>query len=351
MEFAIQLEALSVKIVTLLERVQTEEATKNALIMPFIQTLGYDVFNPIEVVPEFIADIGMKKGEKVDYAIMDNDTPIAIIECKSCTADLTKVHASQLHRYFHTTKARIGILTNGLEYMFYSDLDSNNVMDKTPFMTINMLDIDEQLIPELKKLTKSSFELDNMLSTANNLKHTREIKSQLEEQLNSPSPEFVKLLLSNIYAGPKTHQVVEHFTPLIKKSFKGLITDHINSRLKSAFSEHQEEEIVEEASTAPEKDNGVVTTEEELEGFMIIKAILREVVDIKRLQHRDTKSYFGVLLDDNNRKPICRLHFNTTQKYIGIIDADKNETRQPIDTLDDIYKWASSIKDTVGFYE
>lgn len=352
MEFANQLEALSTRIPSLLERVQTEEATKNALIMPFIQTLGYDVFNPTEVVPEFISDIGMKKGEKVDYAIMDQDTPIAIIECKSCTADLTKAHASQLHRYFHTTKARIGILTNGLEYIFYSDLDAKNVMDKTPFMTINMLDMDDQLIPELKKLTKSSFELDDMLSTANNLKYTREVKKQLEQQLETPSPEFVKLLLTNIYSGPKTQQVVEHFTPLIKKSFKALITDHINNRLKTAFSEQQPEEIVAtEPTETLEKDNGIVTTEEELEGYMIIKAILREVVDIKRLHYRDTKSYFGILLDDNNRKPICRLHFNTAQKYLGTIDADKNETRHPIDTLDDIYKYVSTLKVTVAFYE
>lgn len=351
MEFTNQMEALSSKVTSLIEHVQTEEATKNALIMPFLQTLGYDVFNPTEVVPEFIADIGKKKGEKVDYAIMDESTPIALIECKCCTSTLNETHASQLHRYFHTTKARIGILTNGVQYMFFSDLESKNVMDEKPFMTIDMLDLDEQLIPELKKLTKTTFELDSMLSTANNLKYTNEIKKQLELQLENPSPEFVKVVLSQFYKGMKTQQVIDHFTPLIKKSFKSLVSDHINYRLKSAFSEQQQDdEQVEESNTQPDENNGVVTTEEELEGFMMIRAILRGTVDISRVQHRDTKSYFGILLDDNNRKPICRLHFNTSQKYITVFDENRKEIKHPIESLDDIYNYTDEIRRIISVY-
>ena len=97
-----------------LEHIKTEEATKNAFVMPFIQALGYNVFDPTEVVPEFTADIGTKKSEKVDYAIIQGGQPIILIEAKSATADLNEEHASQLFRYFSVTEARIGILTNGL---------------------------------------------------------------------------------------------------------------------------------------------------------------------------------------------------------------------------------------------
>lgn len=356
MDFIDQLRSLSVKIETQAENVQTEEATKNAFIMPFIHALGYDVFNPMEVVPEFIADVGKKKGEKVDYAIITEDKPTILFECKSCNTNLDDCHAAQLRRYFHVTDARIGILTNGTMYKFYSDLEANNIMDEKPFMEIDILNIDELLIPELKKLSKNSFELDNILSTANNLKYTRELKNEIEAQLNSPSPDFVRLIIANIHSGVKTQQVIEHFTPLVKKSFSLLVSENINSRLKTALSDQdtQDTQITEDTAHIDEElvDNkGIITTEEELEGFMIIKAIMREVVDVTRLVHRDTKSYFGILLDDNNRKPICRLHFNAGQKYIGVIDIEKNETRHPIETLDDIYKFSDLIKAAINIYE
>lgn len=353
MEFATQLRTLSTKVISLIERIETEEATKNALVMPFIQNLGYDVFNPLEVIPEYTSDIGKKKGEKVDYVIMDGENPIALIECKSCKSNLKDCHASQLHRYFHTSNARIGILTNGVQYMFFSDLESENVMDKKPFMTIDMLDIDENLIPELSKLTKQSFEIDSMLSTANNLKHTRQIKEELAKLLETPTPEFVKIIINEIYEGIKTQQVIDHFTPLIKKSFNALVSDNINRKLKTAFSDQNidvsEKEELEE-SNAPD-NKGIVTTEEELEGFLIVKAILRESVDISRINHRDTKSYFGILLDNNNRKPICRLHFNTSQKYITVFDKNRVETKHPITSIDNIYDYIKEIRDVISAYE
>src|SRR3954449_11415625 len=113
MEFAEKLSALAAKVRQQRGVIQTEEATKNAFVMPFISTiLGYDVFNPLEVVPEFIADVGMKKGEKVDYIMRDGDVQI-LIECKSSQGPLRIENASQLYRYFSVTKARIAVLTNG----------------------------------------------------------------------------------------------------------------------------------------------------------------------------------------------------------------------------------------------
>lgn len=355
MDFIDQLQSLSKRISKQISITTTEEATKNAFVMPFIQTLGYDVFDPTEVIPEFTADVGKKKGEKVDYAITINGKPTMLFECKTCTSDLQESHAAQLRRYFHVTEARIGVLTNGANYMFFSDLDEPNIMDKKPFMEIDLRDIDEQFIPELKKLAKSTFELDKMLSTANNLKYTREIKIFLAKQRLSPSPEFVKLIIADAYPGVKTQQVVDQFTPIVQQAFTSLINDSITDRLKSALdgqSPITSKEVIEDVDQQEQPDDkGIVTTEEEMEGFFIVRAILRNTVDIDRITHRDTKSYFGILLDDNNRKPICRMHLNTSQKYLGLLDNEKKEVRHPIESLSDIYKYTEEIRKAIELYE
>src|SRR5690625_3790859 len=127
--------------------------------MPFISTvLGYDVFNPLEVVPEFTADVGVKRGEKVDYAIMRDGEVQILVECKSSNDALRVEHASQLFRYFSVTNARIAILTNGQVYKFYTDLDAPNKMDDRPFLVLDLLAIDETLLPELRKLSRGTLD-------------------------------------------------------------------------------------------------------------------------------------------------------------------------------------------------
>lgn len=346
MDFIDQLKTLSARMKKQISNISTEEATKTAFVMPFIQSLGYDVFDPTEIVPEFTADVGSKKGEKIDYAIMIDGKPTMLFECKCCTADLNNTHASQLRRYFHVTDARIGVLTNGSNYMFFSDLEEKNIMDKKPFMEINMLDIEEEIIPELKKLTKTSFELDKMLSTASNMKYTREIKSYLESQLINPTPEFTRPIISDVYDGLKTQQVVEQFEPIIKQAFISLINDHINSRLKTALSGKPSiQESEQDEKHDEQKESKIITTQEEIDGFYIIRAILRQFVAVERIFYRDTQRYFSIILDDNNRKIICRLHLNAvSQKYIGFIGEDKKEKRLSISGLDDIYNFSDQIQ-------
>lgn len=354
MSFNEKIAALSEKISLLIDHLETEEATKNALIMPFIAALGYDVFNPQEVVPEFTADIGTKKGEKVDYAIMQDNEVIILIECKKSKSDLSEANISQLFRYFSVTKARIAILTNGVRYRFFSDLEEPNKMDEKPFLELDMLNIRDNLLDEVRKLGKENFDLDRMLSTANELKYTSEIKKLMNGQLETPDEEFTRFFFK--WTNPGAHftaSAKEQFTKFVQKAFHQFISERVSDRLRSALekeddkiSETNEEEVTEEA-----KPSGVETTEEELEGFQIVRAILVQKVAAERIVYRDTKSYFGILLDDNNRKPLCRLHFNTGQKYLGIIGADKQETRVPIENLADIYQHATKLLETVGFYE
>ncbi|NIF33859.1 restriction endonuclease [Enterobacter sp. Cy-643] len=358
MEFIEKLNTLSAKIKQQAGAIQTEEATKTAFVMPFIHSvLGYDVFDPTEVVPEFICDVGTKKGEKIDYAILKNGEVQILIECKKIGEPLNINHASQLFRYFHVTNARISILTNGQLYKFYTDLDSPNKMDEKPFLEFDLLDIDEYVLPELLKLTKSAFDVESIINAAGELKYVSHIKKLIALQFSEPEDDFVKFFASRVYDGMITQKVRESFTELTRKAASQFLNDQVNERLKSAMSGIQPSGVkdvqlsVNDVETEEKtEDSEIVTTVEELEGYHIVKAIVRTVVEANRINHRDTKSYFGILLDDNNRKPICRLHFNRAQKYIGIFDEAKAETRHPISSLDDIYLHAEILKATACSY-
>ena len=362
MEFAELIGALALKVRNQREAIQTEEATKNAFIMPFISTiLGYDVFNPLEVVPEFTADVGVKKGEKVDYAIMRDGEVQILIECKKSTEALKIEHASQLFRYFAVTNARIAVLTNGEIYQFYTDLDAPNRMDEKPFLVLDLMDIDETLIPELRKLTKEVFDLDSIINSAEELKYIGQIKRTIAAQFTEPEDDWIRFFTARVYEGAFTQKVREQFTSLVTKSTKQFLNDQVNDRLKTAlggsnFSGASAEEggvinshDIVEVDLA--RDTEIETTLEELEGYQIVKAIACSEVKPQRVMHRDSKSYFAVLLDDNNRKPVARLHFNgKKQKYLGVFDAAKVETRHPIDSLDEIYLFAKDIRETIKSY-
>lgn len=355
MDFIDQIRAIASNIERQLNHIQTEEATKNALVLPFINCLGYNVFDPTEVVPEFTADVGTKKGEKVDYAIMQDGKPIMLFECKYAGVNLSQTHASQLFRYFTVTDARIGVLTNGIVYRFYTDLEKPNKMDERPFLEIDLQGLKEPLILELKKLSKASFDLSEMLSAAHDLKYTKALKTYLGSQLHHPGDEFIKFFTKQVYDGVVTQSVRQQFEDIIKRAFNQFINERINDRLKSALEdEHPLEEVADPAPDETQEpiveDDGIVTTDEEMQGFHIVRAILRQRVEVSRIHQRDVKSYFGILLDNNNRKPLCRLHFNTSQKYLGLFDGESEE-RVPIESLDDIYTFTERLIKTLEKYE
>jgi len=364
MEFSELLSAMALKVANQRDAITTEEGTKNAFVMPFISTiLGYDVFNPLEVVPEFTADVGIKKGEKIDYAIVRDGEVQMLIECKKSTEPLKIENASQLYRYFAVTNARIAVLTNGQVYEFYTDLDAPNRMDAKPFLVLDLLDIDETLIPELQKLSKDVFDLDSIINAAGELKYVGQIKRTIASQFREPEEEWIRFFTSRVYDGAITQRVREQFTPLVTKATKQFLNDQVNDRLKSALggsnysagaSSAEEDAVTSQVAAAEDlsRDTELETTLEELEGYQIIKAIACSEVKPQRVVHRDSKSYFAILLDDNNRKPIARLHFNgKSVKYLGLFDAEKNETRHSLDSLDDIYQHASHIRETVSAYK
>lgn len=357
MDLIDKMREMASRIPSQLPHLETEEATKTALVMPFISFLGYDVFNPTEVLPEFTADVGTKKGEKVDYAVMNDGQPIMLFECKSATSKLDGQHASQLYRYFSVTAARFGVLTNGIQYRFYSDLEEPNKMDERPFLEFDVTQLDDHAIEEIKRFAKQSFDLEAILSTASELKYTKGVLRLLQEEWVNPSEEFVRLFASRVYSGRLTQAAKDQFTQIVKRAFHDFINGRIKLRLQSALdrtdARDDDADKSDEQST-PEKEpesRDVETTSEELEGFFTVKAILRDQVDPARIFMRDTMSYCGILLDDNNRKPVCRLWFNRSKKYIGVFDEQKNETRHEIQGINDLFAHTNQLKKIVKYYD
>lgn len=357
MDFIDQLRALTEKIPDLIRDIKTEEATKSGLVMPFIKALGYDVFNPSEVVPEFTADIGERKGEKVDYAILKNGQPIMLFECKLCGSELDAKSATQLQRYFQSIpEVKFGILTDGIHYKFFSDLDRVNVMDSKPFFEVDLLNLEDAMIEELRRFSKPAFDAKDILSTAGELKYTREIQALFRTEFSTPSWDFVKLLTTSVYDGRFTKKVHERFMPIVKRAFRQFINERINETLEAAKTLQQasagtEGETDKTEDAKAEEQIGIVTTVEELQGYYIVKAILSGTVELSRVIMRDVKSYCGILLDDNRLKPICRLHFNNpARKYIELFNIGKTGEKHPIEQLDDIYQYADCLKKTVENY-
>ena len=329
------------------ELLKTEEATKAALVMPFLrEVMGYNVNDPTEVVPEFDADFGTRKGEKVDYAIMRDGTPIMLIECKKYGAPLGYKKASQLFRYFNTTDARFGILNDGATYQFFTDLDRPNTLDDKPFLEINLLDSGSIPIDELHKFVKSEFDADEIRATASDLKYTNDIKAMLAEEWTSPSPEFVKFLMGHVYSGQKTQNRIDQFTKITRNALRQMIRERVTSALE------QSERGIEpdQAATATSAEDAIVTTTDELSGFYVVKAVVSEIIDPQRVFMRDAKSMCRVLLDDTNRRPICGLWFNSKQKYLGVFDETGHETKVAIESVDDIFKHAAQIRATALSY-
>lgn len=350
MDFIDLLKQFATRVSKLQGQVQTEEATKTALIMPFFQTvLGYDVFNPDEFVPEFTADVGIKKGEKVDYAIFFDGSPRILIEAKWCGQPLDK-HDSQLFRYFATTTAKIGILTNGIIYKFYTDLEEQNKMDMKPFLEFDLLNIKEPIVPELKKFSKPSFDVEEIINSASELRYSNEIRKYFEEQLKEPSDDFVRFMLTNIYDGVKTQSVIDRFKPTVKSTLNNYINELMNDKITAALK--KTEKIIETESDKTEpaiikEPERVLTTQEELEAYGIVKGMLCSVANPEKITFKDTERYFVILYDGKVTKWICRLYLDGKKKTLVIPASveppyDK-QTRYSFTSINNLYSLRENL--------
>lgn len=352
-----QIRAIAARYQKTKEHILTEEATKTSLVLPFLSALGYDVYDPLEVVPEFTADLGIKKGEKIDYAVKRNGAVVMLVECKWSGAVLSASNISQLYRYFNACDCHLGVLTNGLEYQFFSDTDNINKMDESPFFKFNLLNDDDVQYAELQKLTKQNMEISLISQQAHDLKYRQAIMRQLINYRQTPTEGFIRALLKDIdYPLPRiTKALVDSFEPLVKDAFNLFMREEISAATNVAFPAGPP------ASEAPvwpgpnqEIDgtgSGIVTTPIEIAGYVTIKSLVREVMSPRRVIMRDARSYCSVLLDNNNRKPICRMYFNNPERLRLGFFADKKEEIIPIKSVDDIYRYADRLKETVLSYD
>lgn len=367
MDFKEQIKELGKRVVELKEHTLTEEATKNAFIMPFLQILGFNVFNPMEVKPEFTADVGTKKGEKVDYAIFKDGRPILLVECKHWEQDLVRDNEDQLLRYFHACKSKFALLTNGIDYRFYTDLEEQNKMDRDPFLSFNITNMKDAQIAELKKFSKAEFNEDLISATATELKYTSALRKELAKAFKDPDDDFVRFFASKVYDGRLTSGVMERFKPLFKKTLDSYLMDMIKDSLNSALAAEKAkeeqaklQEAENQAEQAPESE--IVTTEEELEGYRIVKAIVCQKIPASRVVLNDKKAYCAIILDGNTRKPICRFYYNGRKKYLALFNIPSNfkgggNKEKNVVQLsdenpnDDIYKYSDALLQTIDYYE
>lgn len=334
-----------------IEHLKTEEATKNALVLPFFEMLGYGVYDPTQVVPEFTADFGTKKRDKVDYALLQDGTPIIVIECKMYGTNLDDEKISQLYQYFAATTARFAILTDGIVYRFFSDFDEPNKMDRKPFFEFNMLAFNDAEVEQLKHFTKSAFHVIKTVDAARELKYTTEIKRMLADELAGPSEEFVKFTIKRIYERPATQAVKEQFSTLVRQAFVQFINDRINTRLQSAL-EREDDQPPRGADDEsqfhqPSKEDAEFTLLE-LEALQIVKAILRDLVAVRRIGMRSARDYCSVILDDSNRKKICRLRLKTNNLRLGLFDREEHEERVQLRDLDSIFSYADRLRSVIA---
>lgn len=342
MDFTDQIKQFSERIEKLKTSILTEEATKMSFIVPFFQLLGYDVFNPLEFCPEYTADVGIKKGEKVDYAILINGNPVILIEAKSANKKLEK-HDSQLFRYFSTTNARFAILTNGIIYKFYSDISEKNKMDMEPFYTINLLNLSNNDAIELSKFKKESFDEEEIFYNASLLKYGNIFKLNFQKQFSSPNDEFVKFFLKDSYPGIKTQNIVDKFKPILKKSLNDYIDDLIKEKMTAIINDSGY------ITPAPSADK-LFPTNEELDILMTIKNMLGDTVSMDDISYKKTESYFGILYKNNVRKWILRVIISNSQYTLIIPDENKNEKKFKINDLKEMNNFKSIIKSALNNY-
>lgn len=342
MDFKESLKNFSIRIKTIKDSISTEEATKTSIILPSFSLIGYDIFNPNEFVPEFVADVGIKKGEKVDYAIIIDNEPVILIEAKSINKSLEK-HDSQLFRYFVSTKAKFAILTNGIIYRLYTDLDETNKMDREPFYEFNLLNITDDDIKEIQKFAKSEFDKDKIFENAAILKYSNIFKNVFTENCNNPSDELVRLFLKDNYKGVKTQNVVDKFKPVLRKAINDCIDEIVKERISAL--------VTDTGYSTPEKTTPKSEPmDKELDALVIVKSLLNDIVDMNEITYKKTESYFAILLKNNTRKWITRIIMGDSQITLIIPDENKSEIRIKLDSINDIEKYKNELTDVLKRY-
>ncbi|MCK6547613.1 type I restriction enzyme HsdR N-terminal domain-containing protein [Myxococcota bacterium] len=328
--------------------IKGEEATKHALVVPFLQVLGYDVFDPREVKPEYAADFAKKRSgqqEKIDYAIFLNDAPVMFIECKPVGADLSD-HEGQLARYFNATPTvRVALITNGVQLRVFTDLQQPNVMDPNPWLDVDLLSPKAAEIEALKRFRKFDFSANDVVSLAEEMVYYNSMTSFFAAQLREPTEPFVRFVLGETLSVNRvTAKIIERLTPIMRKALQAAILEHMARSFDRGPSTPQPaaeptkqaidaqpppvpaQPVAAQEPGASEGRAGVVTTAEELACWERVAGWVREVHPNGGLGYRDSKTYFtmhqGVL-----RKWFLRVNVAKEPWWISLRHVKPEECR------------------------
>ncbi len=274
MDFTDRLQALTHQVSQQPDGISSNETTRNAYVLPFIQALGYDISDQSEVCPRFAASGSNVKDGEVDYAIFINAKPALLFACTSCNCNLNEADTAQLRRSFQNASASIGILTNGKSYYIYTDFDEQNIMDEKPLLHVDLFNLDEQIISALTMLSKGSFDHTLFLITAGELKYIQKIKNKLLEETSTPSLQMVGFFADQVYSRHKTQQTLSQFAPIVKKAFNQFIDDRVNDRLKPV-KDGQTVGVFENIQRANNRigraaSHDIFISPEEFEGFFVV---------------------------------------------------------------------------------
>lgn len=288
--------------------IRGEEATKNALILPFLGVLGYDVFDPTEVQPEYTSEMGKRRGgppEKVDYAIHLGATPVMFIECKPSDVEPNQ-HSGQLARYFNATPSvKVAVVTNGVRYHFHTDLEEQNIMGDRPFFEFDILGFSERDAETLEAFSKTKFDPTTVRARAEDIIYTGKLTTYVNELLRNPSDAFTRFILGEIEitTGKLTAKRVEKFVPIVKKAIQTTLLDMATRSIKLETDETTVSPptapLVAPAPTptaAPDHARAIVTTPEELEAFEIVRRLCSDSTFAGKypVSYKDAVNYFGV---------------------------------------------------------
>lgn len=307
----------------------TEETTKQALILPLLDILGFSAFDPNKVRAEYQADFpGAKSGERVDYALFCNGAPVMFIEAKSYTENLSN-HCPQLSRYFNATpEVAICAITNGREWRFFTDLSNKNIMDSEPFLTVDVTMLNENDMAQLYQFRHDKFQPDALRSLAEESIYLTAFTESITESLKEVDLDFVRYVAGRANIQRQfTQRYLESIRHIVKQAVQNTVSSMVVSGLSAPKVQEETAPVEKEQEdpTAPiidPENNKIVTTYAERRLFDLVKSILPDDASIEA---KDTESYFGVLVDGKSNRWILR-YFDNKQRPSVIFPIELEES-------------------------
>lgn len=349
-----------------LPHLKGEEATKQALVIPLLQLLGYDVFDPREVKPEYTADFAVKRAgqlEKIDYAICSEGQPVLFIECKAHDQVLED-HSGQLARYFNATPSvRIALITNGTRLRVFTDLRQPNVMDTTPWLEIDLLSLKPVELDALRRLRKTEYASEAVVALAEEMVYYSSMTAYISQQLRDPSESFVRHVAGEVLPSTRlTKNLVERLAPILKKSVQSAVLENVAKSFAAPPSDPPAPPPVEELRESHERvasADGIETTREELTCFELASDWIRETHPDSGVAYRDSKAYL-TLHQNNIRKWFVRLNVQRAPFWVAfrhvqpeelrllapgmpVISPTHGDSRVSLSSVDEIRKLRSAI--------